>query len=89
MTTESLSNHHDQSGTDNLLHDRADDFVSGMDRTERVAWLKSQGFADRQIFDVLLGEDDPELDEFCRDTAHGIAADAVNGARSELPEWLN
>jgi hypothetical protein len=31
MTTESLSNHHDQSGTDNLLHDRADDFVSGMD----------------------------------------------------------
>ena len=49
--------------SDDMLHDLADTFVSGMDRTQRVVWLKGQGFTDRQILDALLDNGDPDLDE--------------------------
>lgn len=72
-----------------VLADRADAFVAGMDRTERVAWLKAQGVADVQILDVLLSTEDPELDELTRDHAHGIAIAIADGELAVTPEWLN
>lgn len=83
---------HNTDSTDNInddaLHELADTFVSGMDRTQRVVWLKGQDFTDRQILDALLDTDDGDLDGFCRDAAHGVAADAANGALSSTPPWL-
>lgn len=77
-----------QEAYDDALHERADDFVSGLDRGERVIWLQRQGVADLTILDALLDDDDPDLDEFCRDTAHGVAADVANGALYPEPSWL-
>lgn len=73
---------------EDALHGRADDFVAGMDRCERVDWLKSQGFTDRQVLDALLDPEDHDLDEFCRDAAHQVASDVANGSRAGAPSWL-
>jgi hypothetical protein len=73
--------------TGEQLHERADRFVSGMDRAERVVWLQRQGFTDRQILDALLDPEDADLDEFCRDAAHGVAAEVANGSTGR-PAWL-
>lgn len=70
------------------LHDKADAFVSGMDRTERVAWLQHQSFTDREILDALLDPDDPDLDEFTRNAAHSMAAEAADGSLTQAPAWL-
>lgn len=70
------------------LADRADAFVTSLDRTERVAWLKRQGMTDVQILDVLLSGDDPELDELIRDEAHRVAIAVSDGELSSTPTWL-
>lgn len=78
-----------QQPTEDDLHDRADDFVSRLDRSERVEWLKSRGWGDRKILDALLDPEDPDLDEACRDEAHQVAADVANGATAVAPDWLS
>lgn len=73
--------------TEKLLN-RADVFVSRLDRCERVSWLKKQGVPDIQILDALLDPEDPELDMFTRDLAQGIASDVANGSLQRAPAWL-
>lgn len=70
------------------LQDRAEAFVSGMNSTERITWLQGQSYTDLQILDALLNPDDRELDEFTRDAAGSIAAQAANGSLTPLPGWL-
>lgn len=72
------------------LHDAADAFVAGMDRTERVVWLQKRGLTDEDIFQALLNPDDPDLDGLTRDNAHDIAAHVANGELSgkQIPHWL-
>jgi len=75
---------------DELLHDRAEAFVAGMDRTERVTWLQRQGVTDQQILDAMLDPEDRDLDEFTREQAHAVASAVANGALGgdQVPQWL-
>lgn len=84
IDTTSTSRHLD----DDELHDKADAFVAGMDRTERVAWLQWQSYSDREILDALLNKDDPDLDEFTREAAHSIASEVNNATPTQVPAWL-
>lgn len=88
MSTETHEAQQNAAPDEDVLHGRADDFVAGMDRTERVVWLKDRGFTDQQILDALLDPEDGDLDEFCRDAAHQVAADVANGSLTGTPEWL-
>lgn len=71
------------------LADRADEFVSRLDRTERVAWLKIQGFTDVQILDALLSAEDPKLDDLVRQTASAVAIAVADGELTPAPRWLS
>lgn len=88
MSTETAETAETAAPDEDVLHGRADDFVAGMDRCERVDWLKGQGFTDRQVLDALLDPEGRNLDEFCRDAAHQVASDAANGAWAGIPSWL-
>lgn len=79
-----------QEGHDEQLHDRADTFVSGLGRAERVVWLQRQGVSDQQILDAMLDPEDSDLDEFTREHAHALASAVANGELTEgqVPDWL-